>query len=223
MKIVIGIPSTGMWHSQFAMDLMGLMMYTMSKTYKGEKINLQVQHVRGSILPKQRRELVMAAEAAKADYMLWLDCDHTFPHSLLLDLLKHGKDIMAVNCVTKSTPANPTARLKSEDVETGIACFSLPSKGIEKVWRVGTGVMLVNMKVYKATGPDIFHMFYRPEVDNYQGEDWTMCEAMEKAGFDIWVDHQVSLNVGHIGFLEYKHDLVPETAFYEAKQARLGL
>lgn len=221
IKVAIGIPSLGMWHADFALNLMHLVLAFNKYSLAGyASQELRVIHNRGSILPKQRREIVRAAADWGADYLLWLDCDHTFPAHLLQKLLIADKDVVAVNCVTKSTPANPTARLKDEETGFGVPTFSWPGKGLEQVWRVGTGVMLVNMKVYEKTGPDIFHMYYRDEVGNYQGEDWTMCEAIEKAGFEIWVDHGLSLQVGHIGMLEYRHDLVPETL---QKVAELGL
>lgn len=213
VKIAIGIPSMGMWHADFALNLMHLVMAFNKYKLKGfDSQELRVIHNRGSILPKQRHEIVKAAQDWGADYLLWLDCDHTFPAHLLAKLLIADKDVTAINCVTKSTPAHPTARLKDAEVSFGVPTFSWPGKGLEQVWRVGTGVMLMRMKVFEKIGPSVFHMFYRPEVENYQGEDWSMCEAIENAGFEIWVDHDLSLQVGHIGNLEYRHDLVPETA-----------
>lgn len=213
LKVAIGVPSPGMWYADFALNLMGLIMaFNQHRVKNFDTQELRVIHNRGSILPKQRREIVKIAQEWGATHLLWLDCDHTFPAHLLHALIDANKKVIGINCVTKSTPANPTARLKSDTVIHGVPTFSLPGKGLERVWRLGTGVMLVDMEVYEKTGANIFHMFYREEVDNYQGEDWTMCEAMEKHGYEIWVDHDLSLSVGHIGMLEYRHDLVPETA-----------
>lgn len=221
VKVAVGIPSMGMWHADFALNLMHLILAFNKYRLEGfDEQELQVVHVRGSILPKQRLEIVRHAQSMNADYLLWLDCDHTFPAHLLHKLISDKKEVVAINCVTKSTPSSPTARLQDDGVVYGVPCFSWPGKKLEQVWRIGTGVMLVDMKVYERTGPKIFDMYFREEVDNYQGEDWTMCEAFEKAGAEIWVDHELSLQVGHIGNLEYKHDLVPETALrmYEDSQ-----
>ena len=35
-----------------------------------------------------------------------------------------------------------------------------------------------------------------------------MWERLEKAGVKLYVDHDVSLDVGHLGTLNYQHDLV---------------
>jgi hypothetical protein len=215
LKIAIGIPSPGMWYADFAMNLIALMNYSLERELiKNRKTDLRVIHNRGSILPKQRLEIVKNAQEAGADYLLWLDCDHTFPANLLEQLLSHKKDVCAINCVTKSIPANPTARQKSETILGGAPVYSYPNAKLERVWRVGTGVMLVDMNVFEKTGANIFHMQYREDTKSYQGEDWTMCEAIEREGFEIWVDHELSVQVGHIGMLNYRHDLVPETAQY---------
>jgi len=215
LKIAVGVPSPGHWVTDFGVSFCNLIVYFQQHRvleYKSQV--LQTVSVKGSILPKQRREIVKSAMDFGADYLLWIDSDHTFPRNMLHRLMSHQKDVVAVNCVTKRVPSTPTARYRPdnpEDLTTSRPVFSDPNKPeLEKVWRVGCGVMLVNMRVYKATGPEIFHMFYRPEVDNYQGEDWSMCEAIEKHGFDIWVDHPLSNQVGHVGLYEYTHDVVGE-------------
>ena len=45
-----------------------------------------------------------------------------------------------------------------------------------------------------------------------------MCEAIQKAGFDIWIDHGLSQVVGHMGDLEFTHDLVGEVLPVEEQQ-----
>ena len=62
MKIAIGIPSTGLWHAEFAMNLLSLIMdFNRQSNSANLKDELRVIHNRGSILPKQRREIVKTA------------------------------------------------------------------------------------------------------------------------------------------------------------------
>jgi len=56
-----------------------------------------------------------------------------------------------------------------------------------------------------------FEMLYVPELDDYQGEDWSLCNALHELGFKIWIDHDLSKEVGHLGEFEYTHDVVGET------------
>lgn len=203
----------GMWHADFAISLMHMILaFNQFRVGNEKDQSLQVMHSRGSILPKQRCEMVKQALETKATHLLFIDSDHTFPRSTLHRLLAANKEVVAANCVTKTIPANPTARLAPKDGDPGygVPTYSDEGRKLERVWRVGTGVMLVKTDVFRRTGLDIFSMYYRPEVENYQGEDWTMCEAFDRVGAEIWVDHDLSREIGHIGFFTYTHDYVGE-------------
>lgn len=211
LKIVVAVPSMGMWMTPFGISLVGI--FSAALQYKMGDVasqELQLFSCQGSILPKMRKEAVEHAIETKADYILFLDSDHGFPRSLVHRLLAAEKDIVAVNCVTKTVPSNTTARQKSDKTIWGEQVSSVGKHGLEKVWRVGTGVMLVHMGVFRNIGAKIFDMHWREDVKTYQGEDWSMCEAMEKAGYDIWVDHDLSVEVTHVGYLAYTHSMTIE-------------
>ena len=70
--------------------------------------------------------------------------------------------------------------------------------------------MLINMKVFDKIGNGVWDMKYIPEKDTYQGEDWSFCEACEEHGIPLYIDHDVSREVGHLGLMNYTHDLVGE-------------
>lgn len=215
LKVAVGIPSNGLWVADFATCFCNLILHFNTVRVMDYKTQvLQTISSKGSILPKQRMEVVKAALDMEADYLLWLDSDHTFPRDLLHRLIARQKDVIAINCVTKKIPSTPTARYKPKEGESVVMSppvFTDPdSPEVEKVWRVGCGIMLVNMKVFRKIGHKVFHMFYREDVGTYQGEDWSMCEAMEKAGFEIWVDHVLSDKVGHVGQYEFTHAVVGE-------------
>lgn len=213
LRVLIAVPSPGIWHADFGMSLCYLLTaFTTYQVGNAERQSAQVLHTQGSILPRMRREALRQATKAGVDYLLFLDSDHTFPRNLLHRLLLSGKDVIGCNCATKAMPSAPTARRKSEETY-GALVFSYNRTGLEKVWRLGTGVLLLSRKAFTALGPEVFEMRYKPEVDDYQGEDWTMAECLEKAGFDIWVDHDLSNEVGHVGYFNYRHDM---TSFHES-------
>ncbi len=57
--------------------------------------------------------------------------------------------MVAANCATKLIPSTPTARQYDPMNLAGGQVYSLPQNNlIEEVWRVGTGVMLINMIVF---------------------------------------------------------------------------
>jgi hypothetical protein len=207
IKIVVAVPSPGIWITDFGLSLCHLMtaglQYRIGQTKSQE---LQLFASTGSMLPRMRMEAVKHALEIRADYIFMVDSDHKFPRKALHQLLSHGKDVVAANCVTKTIPTNPTARKKSSTI-AGDLVISHGKTGIEQVWRVGTGMMLVHMGVFRNIGPGVFNMFWREDLKTFQGEDWSMCEAMEKAGYKIWVDHDLSNEVTHIGQLHYLHSM----------------
>lgn len=223
LHIVVGMPSTGTMHTRSALCLQALMTYFM--VAKIGKYNSQVARLcntRGSILANLRVDIVRAALEQGASHILWVDSDQTFPKETLHRLILREVDVVAANITTKQIPANTTARRKPGPGEpaSGVPVYSDPdSPPMEKVWRVGTGLMLVKTKVYKQIGLNVFGQPWREDWQKYQGEDWTMCEAMEAAGFDIWVDHRLSLEVGHLGEYEFTHDVVGTVVEVPQKEA----
>ena len=209
-RCMVGVPSGSHMDASFAMDLVNLVAAFTSIPVPGySSQELRVINLRSSILPRNRMNLVHAAKAMHATHLLFLDSDHTFPKDLIQRLAAHRQLIVAANCVTKQIPARTTGRQKDANVRGGTPVFS-DSPGLERVWRIGTGVMLIRMSVFAKIGNGCWDMKYVPEIDDYQGEDWSFCEACEKANIPIYVDHAVSRLVGHVGEMEYTHDLVGE-------------
>lgn len=212
LKILIGIPSGQHWLAQFGVDLGSLMVnFYMQRVSGYNSQELRVANVRSSILPKNRMDIMNLARKAEVDYLLFLDSDHTFPANLLHRLLAHDLPVVAANCVTKQIPATTTARSWSADPK-GEIVYTDDKEGLEEVWRVGTGVMLIRKDVIQKIPNSAWAMKYLPEADTFQGEDWTFCQACQEAKIPIYVDHSVSREVGHIGNLNYTHDYVGEIA-----------
>src|SRR5687768_12500717 len=211
LNVVVVVPSGPHWLADFSTSLISLMGYFMNNKVPGyNQHQFRVVNIKGSILPTSRLNGLKVAKEVGASHLLYLDSDHTFPPDMLNRLLKWNKDVVAANCVTKSIPSMTTARAYNPDDPQGTPVFSDEGlEGIlERVWRVGTGVMLLSRKAYMQIPHSAFGMTYKPDADTYQGEDWTMCEALEKAGVPIYADHRLSRQVGHIGMLNYTHDYV---------------
>lgn len=210
LKVIVAVPSGIHWFADFGTSLVSLVANFANQPVPGYKSQeLRVMNIKGSILPKQRLEALKAAKAIDATHLLYLDSDHTFPPDMLHQLLSRGKDVVAANCVTKTIPAMPTARkLKGGDPQGEQVYTDPESVGLERVWRIGTGVMLLTKRAYMQIPHSAFAMVYKEDGDTFQGEDWTMCAAFEEAGVPIFVDHTVSKKVGHVGQFNYTHDYV---------------
>ena len=212
IRLVVCIPSRDTWHADFGMSLVFMCNYLASHPeVDGKRMTYMVHNKRGSILASMRQKQVDAAIENKATHLLFIDSDQTFPRDLAHRLLTRKKQVVAANVATKVIPACSTARLRSATSE-GVPLYTTPdSTGLVEVWRVGTGVMLIDLNIFKREALQQRPYFNQPwneELDSYVGEDWSFCERLEAAGVKIYVDQDVSAEVGHLGTLNYQHDLV---------------
>lgn len=213
LKLAIAIPSQTTWPADFALCLLNLAMYVLQKPFPGyRQAEFKFFNKRSSILPKLRQELVEDAIKHNCTHLLFIDSDQTFPANLAHRLLSHGKDVVACNIVTKTIPAQPTARLKSAWPGGNVVYSDPDLHGLEQVWRVGTGVMLLNLCVFDKIQKPWFPMTYKSLGQDgrmeWEGEDWGFCSKLEDAGIPIFIDHDMSREIGHLGQMEYVHDLV---------------
>lgn len=214
LKIMVVIPSTGLWMADFGTSLCNML--TAFSLFRVGEYKQQIaltMNVKGSILPKSRWLAVRDARKEEVDYLLFIDSDQTFPRKALHLMLSRNKDVLAANIATKQIPAQPTARMRDEKHPTGWRpVYTDWPQGpvLEKVDRIGCGMMLLSKKALDSIHPSHFDMKWIPEVDEIQGEDWSLCTALEKSGIEIWIDHELSNSVGHVGFYTYTHDDVGE-------------
>jgi hypothetical protein len=177
----------------------------------GKKMSYMVHNKRGSILASMRQKQLDAAIENKATHLLWVDSDQTFPRDLAHRLIKRKKQVVAANVATKVIPSCSTARLRSGTPE-GVPLYTTPdSTGLVEVWRVGTGIMMIDLNIFKKPAlkeRPYFNQPWNEELDSYVGEDWSFAERLEKAGVKLYVDQDVSKEIGHLGTLKYGHDLV---------------
>lgn len=217
LKVLIAMPNMGTWDSAFGIAMLHMVTYFMQKPVPGFGGNQQLRpfDIGGSTLSNMRWKAVKLALRENFTHVLFIDSDQSFPKDLVHRWVAHNVDVVAANVATKRIPSQPTARYKPKEGDPG---YGTPvytddtTKGLERVWRVGTGVMMVRTGVFRKIVEPLFEVKWREEVSDYQGEDWSMAECFERAGFDIWVDHDVSKLVGHWGKMNYTHALVGETA-----------
>jgi hypothetical protein len=165
---------------------------------------------RSSALPQNRHNLVREAQKMGVSHILFLDDDMTFPPDTLERMLRAGKPIVAANCTTRALPIVTTA-IKNEKRIT-----SLGKTGLEYVDQVGMAVMLIDMKVFDRVPLPWFSFAWDAEYpDTYCSEDMFFCKKARAEGIPIVVDHELSQQIGHVGELEYRHDMVDEAELAE--------
>jgi len=75
--------------------------------------------------------------------------------------------------------------------------------------------MLIDLEVFEKVSRPWFAITWKPEIDDYEGEDWHFCAKAEKAGFGIYIDHQLSSQIGHWGDMKYDLNLIVREGEHE--------
>lgn len=212
-NLAVAIPSGALWHADFAMSLTMMMLALQKHQVPGyTDRGVRIINKRTSILPKSRHELINDALKEGCSHLLFVDTDQTFPAFLAHQLASHGKRVVGCNIATKSIPASPTARNFNPNWIGGDVVYSdTESTGLERVWRIGCGVLLIDLSIVAQLRKPYFAVEWNEELKDFIGEDWFFCQRLEEKAIPIYIDHDMSKQIGHIGSLTYTHDLVGET------------
>jgi cellulose synthase/poly-beta-1,6-N-acetylglucosamine synthase-like glycosyltransferase len=162
-----------------------------------------VNFVAGTLIADQRQKLVMMAIKQGADYILFLDSDMRFPSYLLERMLAHDKDIVACNYATRRLPVKTVAFSDFAELK---CIYSLGKTGLEEIDAVGMGAMLIKTEIFKKLPLPWFSISYLPSGNMYIGEDIYFCKLAQANGMKVYVDHDLSKDVRHIGVMEFTHD-----------------
>jgi cellulose synthase/poly-beta-1,6-N-acetylglucosamine synthase-like glycosyltransferase len=204
MRVAICIPARGQMEVTTAFDLTMMAAYMAGK----KNIDLNVYTSQGTLIFDQRNSLVRTAVEEKCDYILFIDADMRFPKTTLERLLAHKKDIIGVNATTRMMPPKPTARniqINEDGSVDWLEIFSNKEKGIGKVDAIGCGVMLIKTSCLKDI-PQPYFYFEQLLKGKLLGEDIYFCIKAKDAGIDTWVDHDLSMEIGHVGSYTYGWD-----------------
>jgi hypothetical protein len=205
--LAICIPSLGTWRAEF-----GLCLVQMIARHAFADEEVIPYHRSDTNLAVSRYELAKAALERGASDLLWIDSDMTFPMIGAELLLMHKAPFVAASCPTRRRPLRTTARHGLNRLPSSIG-----KTGLEKVDGVGFGFTLVKREVFEKVPTPWFATGWvkdpeTGEIGGAMSEDIYFCMNARKAGFDILVDHDLSREIGHIGEVEFTHQMVAEEA-----------
>lgn len=218
-RLAVCVPSGDEWKAGMGMSLALLAVEFARQRIPGyERQQFAIANVRTSLLAQSRHSLVERALIGfQATHILFVDSDQVFPADAVHKLAKHGKMIIGANIVTRKLPMLPCA--------TGMDFQKLwtrpESTGLQEVVSCGTGLLLVNTKVFAEIDIPWFETYYVKDSNVYVGEDVDFCNKARKAGFRIWIDHDLSKEIDHVGEFLYNFPVSWEQAEFprELKEA----
>lgn len=175
------------------LTLLGIQLARDPETFP--RIGLFLQPM-ASNLPFGRQNAVAQCQADGYTHMLFLDDDMTFPADAAHRLFAHGKRIVGVNYRKKQEDYHYVTK----DLEDRELC-SRSLTGVQDVSRIGLGLALIDMDVFRSVPMPHFEIPWKHDVEGggYTSEDIYFCNKLRAAGEQIWVDHDLSKQCGHIG------------------------
>lgn len=202
MKIAICVPARDTVLAGFAVCLANL-------TASLQKNNIEYRLLvnLGTVIPQQRNTLVEEATAVGATHILWLDSDMHFPSTTVQRLLKHNLPIVAAAYSTRIKPQRSVAFLDKDDLTKRLS----KKTGVHSVFAVGMGCMLVDIEVYNYVQKPWHQYLYNKDTHDLSGEDIYFCKTASDAGYEIYVDADLSNELAHFGTKAF---LIGETDDY---------
>ena len=200
--IAVCTPARDMVHANYTFCLVNMVAFHTINTMDAVALKIN----QGTLIQNQRADLCLEAMGEGCSHVLFIDSDMTFPQDMVQRLLSHDKDIVATNCARRRMPTGPTAQRTLPDGSRELIYTMPESTGLEEVESIGMGVMLIKRKVFESLTEPWFETPWRTDKRGYIGEDVFFCRKAAAAGFKIYIDHDVSKEIGHIGTFEFKHD-----------------
>jgi hypothetical protein len=188
IKVFIGVASQNSVHVQFA--------FAFARMVKETQHTIAWTCARGSNICMNRNVLVRAAKDAKAEFLLFIDNDLSFPPFSLNRMVeiaeKQNLDILGCNYLFHTPPHISMAIPKG--------CKEQSVTDLDEVDRLPTGMMLIRMSVLdKIEEP----YFIYPSIVDDKGlitvstEDYYFCDKARDAGVPIWMDSALSFGLVH--------------------------
>ena len=189
VKVTIGVPNQGSIKTNTALSLVSIIGNSQWPTH--------THFQSGCYVHENREKITLAAIAAGSSHLFFLDSDMFPDDDVVIKLMAHNKDVVGVHYNQRGFPLISTVKFADENEEI------YPVQGLPdtlfKCYAVGTGCMLINLRVFDIIAKPWF------SFDEYHGdilgEDIWFCRQVKRAGLEVWCDP--TIRVGHIGDYEY--------------------
>ena len=193
--VSICIPCGDSVKAEFSLCLANLM-----KKLGQDGVGTWVHMRKGSLIAAQRQRLAEEAMSVGSHGILWLDSDMTFPSDIYHQLMRREKAIVGAAYSVKDESGDSTAMIDHDGTLERVNAGT----GLRRVDACGFGALFTDITVFEQMPRPWFQTTYDYEYEYHNGEDVFFCEQARDRGYDIWVDMDLSKQIGHVGSKDYK-------------------
>ena len=207
IKVAICIPCQDKVEAKFAVALADLVGMIVAQYCNQGIADLNIFTYNSSYIAWSRTEITKGALAWGATHLLWLDSDMIFPGWTFHHLFKQDKPIIGANYARRRDPHAPvtfkTIVPNGAEDEHKLCYTEKDSTGLEEVDAIGFGVVLVQAQVFNEMKTAPFRVLDDEMSRLRVGEDVYFCQLAKSVGLPIYIDHDLSQHVRHIGTQEF--------------------
>lgn len=231
LKVAVCIPCYSDPKLRFVVSLVGMLNHFHTANITNPdgtplERTVKVFWVSTSNLQDSRTKLAFDAMLWGADYMLWLDADHTFPAETLARLWAHNLPIVGCNYARRILPTAPTAAkyiAETPEDDRQALVYTTAEKAaegeLEEVAHLGLGVCMMDMRIFDALQArseekgeknflPLFKFAESEDGASGLGEDVYFFRKCRDAGIKVICDHGLSWEIGHI----HEYEVTNQTA-----------
>ena len=150
--------------------------------------------------------MVVDALKTNATHVCFIDEDMGFAPDTLHVLLRKRQPIVGANYPMRVPPMQFTAL--SMDQKTRVHTDG-HKDGLEPAYYIGFGFAVIERQVFEKIPKPWFLGGYNLTTEKYTTEDHPFCRKSREAGYTVYVDHDASKRVWHVGSHNYRWDAVP--------------
>lgn len=199
IKILVATPTTGIMRSRYTGSMVRLFSYFHMFPVKGreeEERMLNFSIIESSTIYQAREDFVSDMLKNDCSHILFVDDDMGFREDTLHRLLEHDLPIVSCNYRMKVAPCPFTARSMDGSywVET-----KEDNTGLEQVFMTGFGFSLIKRETFEKVTKPMFLPVYTASNDKYTTEDTPFFLQLKNLGIPVYIDHDASKGVYHIG------------------------
>jgi hypothetical protein len=199
IKILVATPTTGMVRSRYVGSMVRLFSYFPNMPIEGrntEDRRLDFSIIESSTIYQAREDF--ARDVLRNDYthLLFVDDDMGFRENVLKMLIERDLPIVSCNYRMKVAPCPFTAR--SLDGKYWVETHE-NSTGLEQVLMNGFGFSLIKRETLEKLSRPMFLPYYTPQNEKYSTEDTPFFLQLKRLGVDVFIDHDASKLVYHVG------------------------
>lgn len=200
IRLVIGIPTTGLVAMGFAYSLCGLSSFIAARglpSRPGESIEITMDVQESSVIHTNREQIVSRCIERDATHLLFLDHDMVFEPQIIDVLFGRRHPIVCTNYKIKNEANTDfvAVDLNGHRVKT-----KEDSSGLQPIAYSGFGVSLFEVAAFKRTPQPWFMPEFVASANQYTTEDNPCYRRLREAGHTVYLDQDASkLITGHIG------------------------